>query len=37
MTANTTDIGNWLNGELVLCLGDLANPKNWLNLIQNTL
>ncbi len=26
-TATTTDLGNWLNGKMVLYLNDLANPK----------
>jgi hypothetical protein len=29
--ATTTDLGNWLNGKLVLYLADLANPNNELN------
>ncbi|MBC7845321.1 MAG: hypothetical protein H7Y10_02375 [Flavobacterium sp.] len=42
----TTDLGNWLNGKLVLYLGDLlrlftitrvANPRIGLNLIPNPL
>jgi hypothetical protein len=31
-TATTTDFQNSLMGKLVLYLGDLANPKNGLNL-----
>ena len=27
------DLGNWLNGKMVLYLNDLANPKNGLNLV----
>jgi hypothetical protein len=37
LTATTTDLGNWLNGKLVLYLGDLANPKIGLNLVPNPL
>jgi hypothetical protein len=37
ITATTTDLGNWLNGKLVLYLGDLANPKIGLNLVPNPL
>ncbi|MDR6845593.1 hypothetical protein [Flavobacterium granuli] len=33
--ATTTDLGNWLNGKMVLYLDDLANPNNGLNLVQN--
>jgi hypothetical protein len=33
----TTDLGNWLNGKMVLYLGDLINPNNELNLISNLL
>jgi hypothetical protein len=33
----TTDLGNWLNGKLVLYLEDLANPKIGLNLVPNPL
>jgi len=36
-TATTTDLGNWLNGKLVLHLGDLAKPKIELNLVPNPL
>jgi hypothetical protein len=31
------DLGNWLNGKMVLYLEDLADPNNGLNLVQNTL
>jgi len=37
LTATTTDLGNWLNGMMVLYLDDLANPKNGLNLTPNPL
>jgi hypothetical protein len=37
LTATTTDFGNWLNGKLVLYLGDFANPNNGLNLVPNPL
>jgi hypothetical protein len=37
LTATTTDLGNRLNGKLVLYLDDLANPKNGLNLVPNPL
>ena len=37
ITATTTDLGNWLNGKLVLYLNDLANPKIGLNLVPNPL
>ncbi len=37
ITATTTDLGNWLNGKMVLYLYDLANPKNGLNLVPNPL
>jgi hypothetical protein len=37
LTHATTDLGNWLNGKLVLYLGDLANPKIGLNLVPNPL
>jgi len=37
LTATTTDLGNWLNGKMVLYLDDLANPKNGLNLVPNPL
>ncbi|HSD09309.1 hypothetical protein [Flavobacterium sp.] len=36
-TATTTDLGNWLNGKMVLHLDDLANPKIGLNLVPNPL
>jgi hypothetical protein len=36
-THATTDLGNWLDGKLVLYLGDLANPKIGLNLVPNPL
>ncbi|WP_281638251.1 hypothetical protein [Flavobacterium marginilacus] len=29
VTATTTDLGNRLNGIIVLYLNDLANPKKW--------
>jgi hypothetical protein len=29
------DLGNWLSGNLVLYLEDLANPNNGLNLVPN--
>ena len=34
LTATATDLGNRLNGKLVLYLGDLANPKIGLNYSQ---
>ena len=37
ITATTTDLGNWLNGKMVLYLDDLVNPKNGLNLVPNPL
>ena len=37
VTATTTDLGNRLNGKMVLYLEYLANPKNGLNLIPNPL
>jgi hypothetical protein len=37
VTATTTDLGIWLNGEMVLYLQYLANPKNGLNLVPNPL
>jgi hypothetical protein len=37
VTATTTDLGIGLNGKMVLYLGDLANPKNGLNLVPNPL
>jgi hypothetical protein len=37
ITHATTDLGNWLNGKLVLYLEDLANPKIGLNLVPNPL
>ncbi|MDR6845624.1 hypothetical protein J2W95_002334 [Flavobacterium granuli] len=37
ITATTTDLGYRLNGKMVLYLGDLANPKNGLNLVPNAL
>jgi hypothetical protein len=37
VTHATTDLGNWLNGKMVLYLEDLANPKIGLNLVPNPL
>jgi hypothetical protein len=37
LTIATSDLDNWLNGKLVLYLGDLANPNNGLNLVPNPL
>jgi hypothetical protein len=36
-THATTDLGNWLNLEMVLYLEDLANPNIGLNLVPNPL
>ena len=36
-TATTTDLGNRLNGKLVLYWDDLANPKIEINLVPNPL
>jgi hypothetical protein len=36
-TATTTDLGNRLNGKMVLYLDDLANPKIGFNLVPNPL
>lgn len=35
ISANKTDLGIRLNGKLVFYLGELANPKNGLNLIPD--
>jgi peptidoglycan/xylan/chitin deacetylase (PgdA/CDA1 family) len=37
LIVTTTDLGNWLNGKLVLSLAVLASPKIGLNLVQNPL
>jgi len=37
ITATTTDLGNWLNGKMVLYLNDLANPKDNADLVPNCL
>ncbi|SHM14622.1 hypothetical protein [Flavobacterium saccharophilum] len=37
VTAITTDLGNRLNGKMVLHLEDSANPKIDLNLVPNPL
>jgi hypothetical protein len=34
ITAVTTDLGNWLNENLVCIWDDLANPKIGLNIIS---
>ena len=35
ITHATSDLGNWLNLKLVLCLEVLAYPKNNANLVPN--
>ena len=35
ITHATSNLGNWLNGKMVLYLEDLANPNNGLNLVPN--
>ena len=37
ITATTTDLGNRLNGKMVLYLKYLASPKIELNLVPNPL
>jgi hypothetical protein len=32
----TSNLGNRLNGKLILYLEDLANPNNGLNLVPNS-
>ncbi|REH00048.1 hypothetical protein C8P67_10315 [Flavobacterium aquicola] len=36
-TATATNLGNSLNGKVVLYLDDLANPKNGVNLVPKPL
>jgi hypothetical protein len=36
-THATSNLGIWLNGKIGLYLGDLANPKDYADLIPNCL